>query len=200
MTARVDLRCDEGLTLIELLAAMLIMLILTVPLVSSFVLGLTATRDGLQDTTNSADAQALAAFFDVDVANSQTVQVGTPGSCSGTVLELSWNDAGTPNTVLYRLAAADAAIQQDVHETEPATTVCTLERAHTVGTGTPTVNPVGRSVVGTPTVTCAGQPCGATPETISLQVQQFSALVKDQGSASNRYTMGVTADRKVTLP
>lgn len=195
---------DDGLTLIELLAAMLVMLILTVPLVTSFVLGLTTTRDGLQDTTNSADAQALAAFFDVDVANSQAVQAGTPSGCGGPVLTLTWDDAGTVNTVVYRMAAADVDVQQDVHEVEPTLTVCSLERLHTVGSGTPEVTTVARSVVGTPAVSCGDSACGTTPRSVSLEVVLFSALVRDKDLvdgdvASNRFTMGVTAERKVTV-
>lgn len=198
--SRADPSSDDGFTLVELLAAMLVMLVITVPLVTSFVVGLTTTRDGLQDTTNSADAQVLAAFFDIDVAGSQQVLEDVESSCGGAaVLELSWDDAGTANVVTYRLAAADPAIQQDVHEVDPSATVATLERAHCVGSAEPVVNAVARSVVGTPSVTCDGDlDCPVTPRTVSLELQQYSALVKDRNATSNRYTTGVTGTRKVT--
>ena len=186
---------DKGFTVIELVIAMMIMLIITVPLVTSFVVGTQTALGGQQDVTNSADTQLLGYFFDIDVANAETVAPSSP-SCggAGSALELSWTDGGS-QLVAYR-AVADAARQAELSF---PTTVYRLERVLCNSAGTSTTV-LARTLLAAPTVTCDGAPCTATttkPRRIGLQIQERSTQESDIGS-TDRFTVGVTAARKVT--
>jgi prepilin-type N-terminal cleavage/methylation domain-containing protein len=185
---------DEGFTVIELMIAMLIMLIILVPLVASFVVGTQVALGSQQDVNNSADAQLLGYFFDIDVASAATVSP-TSGGCggSGSVLELSWTDGGS-QVVAYR-AVADAARQSELQQTTP---VYRLERVLCNAAGIK-VTVIARSLMSLPTAKCDAATCGAasTPRRVALSISELSTQESDVGS-TNRFTVGVTAVRKVT--
>lgn len=185
---------DDGFTVIELVIAMMIMLIITVPLVASFAVGVRTALGSQQDVSNSADTQLLAYYFDIDVANADTVS-STSSGCGGTgsVLQLSWTDGGS-QTVAYR-SVADAARQAELNVTS---TVYRLERVLCNTSGS-TVTTIARSVMSTPTVTCDAAACTAasTPRRVSMTVSELSTQESDLGS-TDRFTVGVTAVRKVT--
>src|SRR5436309_2712378 len=97
---------EKGFTVIELVIAMLIMILITTPLMTSFVLGVRATREANQDVQNSVDAQLLASYFDIDVAGSDVVTSDAGASCavpSGGALAvtLTSSDPGAPKILTY---------------------------------------------------------------------------------------------------
>lgn len=185
---------DEGFTVIELMIAMMVMLIILTPLVASFVLGTQTALGSQQDVNNSADAQLLGYYFDIDVASAATVSP-TSASCggAGSVLELSWTDGGS-QVVAYR-AVADAARQTELQQ---GSTVYRLERVLCNAAGS-TVTVIARSLMSTPTAKCDAATCAAasTPRRVGLAISELSTQESDVGSA-NRFTVGVTAVRKVT--
>lgn len=185
---------EDGFTLIELMIAVMILIVITVPLINSFALGVKASSGSSQDVTNSADAQTLGYFFDIDVSSAETVSP-TSGSCGGTgsVLELTWTDGGAV-VVAYR-AVTDAARQAEL---QLSTAVYRLERVQCSG-GTSTVTIIGRTLLSAPTVTCDAATCAAssTPRRVQMSVQERSTQESDLLSTTT-FSFGVTAVRKVT--
>lgn len=188
-------RRDDGFTAIELIIAMMVMLIIIVPITSSFILGMRTTTGGLQDTTNSSDAQVLSAFFDTDVTSAESV--ATSGSCggAGTVLQLGWTDGGVPVVVAYRTATASG----DVQKTAPVP-VDALERVRCESGTVVEQAIVARAVLhsGGIALTCDSGSCAgaASPRRITMKLAEYTSQVADTGtSGSNSYA--VTAVRKV---
>lgn len=192
-------KADDGMTLIELLIAISILLVIMTPLVASFVLSLATTSRVDQDITNSADAQLLASYYDADVSNADTV--GTTSSCgaTGTVLEVAWRDGATRHYVAY-LAAPDAEAQAKLGAASP---VYTLTRAEWITSAacTPSQGPPARSqlLVRTasvlPVPSCDGAACPATggrPRTVSLPIDDLAR------STGEHFAFTLTATRKVT--
>lgn len=185
----------DGFTIVELMVAMMIMLIITVPLVTSFVLGIRTTAEAQQDVTNSADAQVVAAFFDIDVSNARTV--ATTSSCGAgagrqVVLALTWQDGGAVQTVAY-VTEQDAAIAQELG----VASAFVLERVECGAASGSSV--VARQLVGAPVLRCDGSiGCpSATPRTVSLELVEHSRLLTDTGP-SEEYSFRVSATRRVT--
>jgi prepilin-type N-terminal cleavage/methylation domain-containing protein len=188
-------RDDSGFTAIELIIAMMLMLIIIVPITSSFILGMRTTTGGMQDTTNSSDAQVLSAFFDTDVTNAESV--ATSGSCGGasTVLQLSWTDGSVPVVVAYRTATASG----DVQKTAPVQ-VDALERVRCESGASVEQSVVARAVLhsGGIVLSCDSGSCPGTspPRRITMKLVEHTSQVADTGSTgSNSYA--VTAVRKV---
>jgi Tfp pilus assembly protein PilW len=216
MTSR---RTDEGFTVIELLIAMMLMLLLLTPLVASFVIGVRATTDTAQDALNSADAQLLAGFYDIDVANADTVatDVAVANSCGGSGaagllgadLQLSWLDGGAISLVSYR-RRPDAAMLAELaaKDSSLATgfTAYELQRLRCVGGAVTETHVVARSLIAAGSsspslITCWPLACTATaskPRTVRLQLTDQSTLLTDKGATTNRFNFGVIATRRVT--
>jgi prepilin-type N-terminal cleavage/methylation domain-containing protein len=195
---------QAGFTVIELMIAMLIMLIVTVPLVTSFVLGVRATRESNQDVQDSVDAQLLAAYFDIDVAGSEQVKT-TSGSCAipagGTaIVTLTSTDPGAPKVLTYA-TEPDSETQAEL---ALSTTVYKLQRIEcaTAG-GSDSTTTVARQLIQNGTVAPARvrcdqlTTCSATPRTVTLLLQESSKLFMDKATP-NVFTYGVTAVRRVT--
>lgn len=187
-------RRDDGLTLIELLVSMAVLLIIMAPLVTAFVVGLGTTRATEQDAGNSADAQLLASFLDVDVASAETVSTTTTCGGAAGVLQLRWTDGATSRTVVYR-AVTNAARQARL---QLPTAVYDLKRELCTSSTTPISSQViARTLSSVPVVTCDGSgTCSATPRRVSLKATAYSTQISDVGSTSV-YTFGVTASRRV---
>jgi type II secretory pathway pseudopilin PulG len=187
-------RDESGFTVVELVIAMLIMLVIIVPLVGSFVLGIQTGLGSQQDVTNSADAQLVGYYFDADVASAESVAPTSP-TCGGTgsVLELTWTDGATVK-VVYR-AVIDAARQAELHLTTP---IYRLERVRCAG-GAPDVTVLGRTVTSVPQASCddAGCTAGAKPRRVALVISERSTQQGDKGS-TDTFTVTVSAVRKVT--
>jgi type II secretory pathway pseudopilin PulG len=186
-------RSDDGFTVIELLIAMVLMILLLAPLATSFALGLGTTHATERDTVNSADAQILSAFFDIDVSSSKTVDVTSSCGGSGTVLALRWDDGGQQE------AAYVATLDPDRRtELQLSVPIYKLERV-TCGSS-PGTSVVAHTLLAPPTVTCDGVLCSSTtttPRRVTLRAQDSSNQQSDLLS-TDRYTFGVTATRKIT--
>jgi prepilin-type N-terminal cleavage/methylation domain-containing protein len=184
---------DDGFTIIELVIAMMILLVITVPLVASFVLGIQTGVASQQDVTNSADAQLVGYYFDVDVSSAESTSPSSP-SCggTGTVLELRWTDGGTTR-VAYRVLADP----QRQAELQSATPLYRLERVKCAGGGND-VTALARTLSEVPAPQCDGAPCtdGQTPRVIDLQLKERSTQQSDL-AAPTVFTFGVSATRKV---
>ena len=184
-------RPDDGMTIIELLIAMMILTILIAPLATSFVIGLTTTQRTDQDVTNSADAQLLTLYFDSDVASSEQVTTSTACGGSGTVVQFEWNDGSSSQLAAYRTtrdAAAETALG--------APSVYRLERVLCSAPGSVvSTHLLARSLSAVPGVLCDGSPCSAssTPRAVSLPLDQLGRTASD-----DRFTFTLTATRKVT--
>lgn len=187
-------RDDDGLTLIELLISMAVLLIIMAPLATAFVVGLGTTRATEQDAGNSADAQLLASFLDVDVASAETLSTTTTCGGGGGLLQLRWIDGTAPQVVAYR-AVANASRQARLQLT---TAVYDLKRDQCTTDNTPSSSQViARTLSGVPLVTCDGSgSCNATPRRVTLRATAYSTQISDVGSSST-YTFGVTASRRV---
>lgn len=187
---------DAGFTLVELLLAMMVMLIIIVPISASFILGVKTASRSLQDTTNSADAQVLAGFFDTDVTSAESVATSSSCAGAGTVLSLKWTDGSLPVEVAYRVTA-DSAMQAELNT--PAA-IDRLDRVRCVSGAIVDTNPVARSVLHSTgvTISCDDQPCTTSPpRRISLTAVEYTNQLADAGAPAT-YTIAVTATRKVT--
>lgn len=181
-------RQDDGFTITELMIAMLIMGIITVPLVSAFVLGLTTTGRGIQDATNSSDAQLLGSFFEPDISNAETVSVsGTCGTGDASVLQANWLDGANSMTVSYWT-------YPDVTDTGLA--VLRLER-HECTNGVESGHQVlARSLTAAPVLACDSSPCTSVPS----RPRRISLVATELGRTTSDPTFEVdlTATRRVT--
>lgn len=188
-------RRDAGMTVVELLIAIMILGIIMAPLATAFIIGLDTTRGSELDAGDSADAQLLAGFFDIDVSSAQTVTTSA-FTCGSTtrVLQLTLRDSGVERYVSYQ-AAQDTARAADLR----LTPVYSLERvvcSDTAGTVTGR-QVVARTLRAVPTVTCDGGTCTSTPRRIRLEMVSHATQTPDVGNPG-RYTASVTATRKVT--
>ncbi|MCU1586656.1 MAG: hypothetical protein JWN31_149 [Frankiales bacterium] len=184
---------DEGLTLIELLVAMAVMLVITTPLVASFVLTLATTTTADQDTTNSTDAQILSSYFDHDVANSDAVSRTSAcgaGVGSTTVLASTWLDGATQHIVAYQ-AVADTDAQTRLN----VANVYRITRFDCTGGGS-TATVVARSASAVPVPLCDGAACAvaaSTPRTVVITVNDLPRKPADPV-----FALTLTATRRVT--
>lgn len=193
---------EQGLTIIEVLIAMMLMLLIMAPLSVAFIVGLSTTRSSEQDAGNSSDAQLLAAFFDIDVSSAETVTTNPLAmSCGGEggVLQLRWTVgsglSAVDQHVTYR-AVADADRQAFLQLPTP---VYRLERvvcSDDNGTMDGEVQTVARTLKSPPAIECDDQSCSATPRRITMRAQGNSTQLSDDGSTTT-YTFGITATRKV---
>src|SRR5438270_13768050 len=79
MTRRLaSMPANDGFTLLELVIAVLILGIITLPLLSAFVLNLGATAEANQRTQDNSDAQLLSQSFERDVAAAENIAVSNP--------------------------------------------------------------------------------------------------------------------------
>lgn len=182
---------DGGMTIIELLIAMMILTILIAPLATSFVIGLTTTQRTDQDVTNSADAQLLTLYFDSDVASSE--RVTTTNTCGGadTIVQFEWNDGSSSQLAAYRTSRDTAA-----ETLLGAASVYRLERVLCSAPGNVVSSHLlARSLSMIPVVSCDGSACPAssTPRLVSLPLDQLGRTASD-----DRFTFTLTATRKVT--
>lgn len=192
---------EEGMTVLELMIAMLIMIVITVPLVSSFILGTRTTSEDRQEVQNSADAQILSTYFDIDVAGAESVRTTSGPTCAvsgGTpVLTLESHDAGDAVLVTYATTDASTAAKADAG-LAAAAALYELQRARCVNGTADAASPmtVARQVL-TTSVLCDGPTSCAAPRTVTLRAGTASRYLPDQGSPGT-YTIGVTAVRKVS--
>lgn len=187
-------RPEDGFTVIELVISMLILLVITIPLVASFVTGIQVSVGSQQDVTNSADVQLVGYYFDVDVSSAELVSPTSP-LCggAGTLLELRWTDGGTTR-IAYR-TVADTERQVDLGITTP---IYRMERVKCTSIGSQ-VTVLARTLVDGVTALCDMTPCAdsSKPRLVTLELTERSTQQSDI-DAPTTFTFGVSATRKVT--
>lgn len=181
------LRRDDGVTLVELLVAIVVLGIIMVPLSSGLMNALLSDPITAQRTSNSVDAQLLASYFVTDVQSASTAETSGFTACSGVSGEILQID---------RVDGSGAAHQVHYyydHSVNPSV----LYRVDCQA-GSPTSQPVKvlRGMSGAPTLKFDNSVCpcgGQTPEVVSL-------TVTDAGTAVNAtpYTFTLSATRRVT--
>lgn len=107
MTITDRLRDERGLTLIELMISMGVLMIIIVPITTSFLLGILQSTGAQARTADSSGAQLVSSYLLADIQSSQTVAAsgsGCPSAATGTVkMQLTWSDvdpAGAHNIVV----------------------------------------------------------------------------------------------------
>ena len=187
-------RADDGMTLIEVLLSMMIMMVIIVPLTAAFVLGLGRTTQSLQDAGSSSDTQVLTTFFDADVANA--LSVGTSSTCGAgagrtVVLALTWLDGATQTVSYVAEVDADAAAEAQV---------ATAYRLERVACGPESsTHIVAAQAAALPTATCDRGSCASagTPRRVSLTISQHARQITGD-AADGSFTYTVTGTRRVT--
>jgi Tfp pilus assembly protein PilV len=181
-------RSDEGLTVVELVVAVLVLAIIVVPLSTSVIVGLTSTLRAEQQTTDTTDQQTLASYFVNDVQSADDISVNTTApACGGTtaVIQMHWVD---PVGSVDKQAAyvADGTGQFERVYCEAGVVV---KRATVVN-----------ALASAPVVACDPSPCssaqpGGTPKSVSMQV---STVGSKDGPSYETYSFELQATRRVT--
>jgi prepilin-type N-terminal cleavage/methylation domain-containing protein len=93
------LRDERGFTLIELMISMTIMSVIIVPVIGSFLIGITESTSSRERVADSSTAQLVSAYILGDIQSSKTVAKdvvgGTCPSGSPALLKLTWADPST---------------------------------------------------------------------------------------------------------
>jgi hypothetical protein len=181
-------RGEDGITLSELLIAMVITAIIVVPLAGAMFVGLRSSMTAQNRVEESAAANILSSYFGPDVQNTVAVATGVaePASaCGGGALGsvgLLLTTEFAPNTTTpvasvayYRGSGADQT---------------TLYRRVCAGAAASAATPVIRNLAAAPTFSCAPD-CGGGWRSVKVVVQQRKAT--DVGSS---YTSTVEAARR----
>lgn len=189
-------RREQGMTVIELLIAIMILGIIMAPLATAFVIGLQTTRGSELDAGNSADAQLIAGFWDIDVASAESVRTSGITCGAGTaIVQLTLRDASVLRYVTYQ-ATLDIARKAEL---KLDTDVYTMERVICSDISGTVVEQhiLSRTLRAVPTVACDEGVCTSTPRRVELRAVSHATQTPDAG-APGIYTISVTATRKVT--
>jgi type II secretory pathway pseudopilin PulG len=185
-------RSDEGMTMVELVVAVLVLGIIIVPISTSVIIGLATTQRAEQRTTDTTDQQVLASYFVNDIQSADTVSVGTAGcSQSNVVLQLAWSDpnvgSSIAKTVVY-VKTADEQLQRVSCDSTGATK--TVVTVHALG-ATPTVTCDGTVVA------CATALPGSKPRVVAMHVSTIGTKV-GTGPSYETYDFDLSATRRAT--
>lgn len=170
-----EIEDDSGMTLIELLMAMAILMIIITPIIGAFFLALVTADSTSQRVTDSGGAQILSSYLSSDVQSaSDTVRDEAPFDCdSDAVLELGWRDAKTGDSTRVAYVPAgqpdeDAQLLRLVYQHAPSG--CTLEDESVLlrAVDVPSIE-----------VTCSPSPCGATTRAVRLDLTALGKAPRD---------------------
>jgi prepilin-type N-terminal cleavage/methylation domain-containing protein len=226
MTARPD--GDDGMTLVELLISIVVLGIIIFPLIMVLEFSFTTASATTQRTEDSAGAQLLSSYFPTDVQGSDfvwssahptnfatafpaldstqppspSIQCGSTGGSTQTVLELQWQDLSNAITavtydVVTPSGGGDATFVRHTYSVDVAGNTCTPSGSTTV------VYALDNSAGKAPTVVCAPVSC-VTPQTVQMTLNAFATtsttlknapLYGKQGT--DDYTFNLTATRRL---
>lgn len=204
-------RSDAGFTLVELLIAIVIIGIITVPLGNVIISYLRNSDQTNAWLSESHDVQIAAAYFSQDVAS-----VGVRGDDAALVQSIETNapaagglyPCGTTGTALVRFAWDQYTVGSDAPEGLLPTTVVAayvvtadsgrnqLHRVYCDGSTAVTSDVVLVHNLDSVSVTCEPTDCTAypnVPERVKLQL-----TVKAPGSTDSPYTITLTGQRRQT--
>jgi hypothetical protein len=173
-------RGEEGVTLEELLFAMMMTGILLFPLLSAMFATTHVVGRAESTMDQSNGATFLSSFFTIDVANAVTVTRNTTDTCGGGTVDLLLTGApgSNPQYVAYYRSADGRTLYR---------------RTCTGGTAAPAVR-LMRNVTGAPTFTCAPTTDCAGWTTVTGVVTQSDPT---QGNTTP-FTTTVRATKRVT--
>jgi prepilin-type N-terminal cleavage/methylation domain-containing protein len=179
---------QAGLTLVELLVAVVILTIVSGVLTQATIIGLRTTGNTAQRVSESADAQLVSNFFGTDIQSAEAIWL-TPNSTCWTktpLLRLNWVDRGTGDThaVSYTyVSQSNGGERQLVRQHWVNPPACTAPIPVAADSQT-----LARSLDATPTVTCSGSEgaCSPLPVTVSLTLSEHGGTFSPVLSASTR--------------
>jgi hypothetical protein len=196
---------DAGMTLIELLISISVLMLIIGPITLVLQFGLATANSATHRTTDSAGAQLLSSYFVADVqtsgfvwsATSPTSFASAPrnNQCGGsnTRLEMQWADAltGVINAVTYDVVpgagTSDTALARRSWAVPPAPASCAQEDSTTL---VASIDPTKL-----PTVTCL--PSCAAASSVRLHVDALSQQVHNSTVYSG-YSFDLTGSRRVS--
>ena len=153
MPGQTSARSDNGMTLIEVLITVAILLIIAVPLMSVLTMGLIIPSQEEQRLQDTGNEQLFASFFTTDVQSADTVDTSGCAGATGTVLiAFHWTDV----TVVGG-SKVSTAKTVDYEQTSDH-----VDRRACDATGSSSSLTVLQSLQGTPTFACAGRVCAAS--------------------------------------
>lgn len=167
---------DSGMTLVELLMAMAILMIIITPIIGAFFLAMITAESTGQRVTDSGGGQILSSYLSSDVQSSSgdAVRATAPFDCDqDAVLELGWKDAQTGDSTRVAYvprgeSGQDPQLRRLVYDHTPAG--CSLADESLLLRAVDVASIV---------VTCAPAPCGATTRTVRLDLTAFGKAPRD---------------------
>lgn len=186
LTQRVD-RNEEGMTVIEIIVAFMVLAVIIAPLSTSVLLGMSSAERASQRTTDTTDQQILSSYFVHDVQSADDVQTAsaTCGASVGTpALRLHWVD---PVGSVDKIAAYVVTSDNELHRVycEAGSTVNTVVVVHSLSSA--------------PSPKCDGAACpaaGGTPREVSMHVATRGNSVSEL--SYDTYEFDLSATRRVT--
>ena len=182
------LRCESGVSLVELLIAISITSIIVVPLVGAIYFGFRTTGDTDTRLLYSGKAGLFTAYFVPDIENAVTVQKNVAETAAA---------CGTPRTAAVNLliTAADGSSVSYYRGSAavPGENTNDLYRKTCAG-GSGLAQPVILNLAATPTFTCR-----PTVDCVTLPWTSITAaLTQQDANAKNQYATTVQAAKRVT--
>lgn len=98
-------RAEAGFTLVELLAAITILGVISLVMTEAIILSLKTVDGATKRAGNSVTTQTLESYFSGDAQSATDVSSGVPscGSPDSAVVNLAWTDEGTSKAATYAL-------------------------------------------------------------------------------------------------
>ena len=180
------LRCDSGVSLVELLIAITITTIITVPLVGAIYFGFRTTGDTQTRLVESGKAGLMSSYFVADVQNAVTIQKNVSETAAA---------CGTPRAAPVNLliTAADGSSVSYYRGSLAGENTSYLYR-RTCIFGTALAQPVILGLAGTPTFNCRPTTDCVTQPWTSITAQ----LTQQDANGKNQYATTIQAAKRVT--
>lgn len=177
---------DEGLTLIELLVAVVILGIIVTVMSQAIILGLKTTDAMTQKVAESADTSLVTSYFVTDVQSAQDIST-SDATCGGApVVRSKWTDVGSPSAASDDITYIGAYLTQTVDgERQLIRVLCRQasgEPGFTETSRTPVIHNLSTTTA--PQVICPVS-CDGTPSSVTLTITEVDGFSFDL-SASRR--------------